>query len=66
MRLPTLNPSACPPADLAFRLGHAASRFRRIAKEVAEANRQVEPEEAEEAAAPLRLIAEILMSLPAI
>jgi hypothetical protein len=53
------------PADLGFRLGHASSRFRRIAKEVAEANGQVEPEEAEEAAAALRTIAEILKSLPA-
>jgi hypothetical protein len=52
-------------ADVGFRLGSAVARFRRIAKEVAEADGIAEPEQSQEAAAALRTIAEIMNSLPA-
>jgi hypothetical protein len=52
------------PADIGFRLGSAVARFRRIAKDVAEADGVAEPEQSQEAAAALRTIAEILKSLP--
>jgi hypothetical protein len=52
------------PADLGFPLGSAAARFRRIAKEVAEADGHADPEQSAEAAAALRTMAEILKSLP--
>src|SRR5258708_40029968 len=51
------------PADIGFRLGTAVARFRRIAREVAEAEGIAEPEQSQEGAAALLTIAEILQTL---
>ena len=51
-------------ADLAFPLGAAIARFRRIAREVAAADGDAEPQQIEEAADSLRAIARILKLLP--
>ena len=50
------------PADLGFTLGSATARFRRIAREGAEADGHADSEEVEVAEAALRAIADVLMS----
>ena len=50
------------PADLGFTLGSATARFRRIAREVAEADGHADSEQVEVAEAALRAIADVLMS----
>jgi hypothetical protein len=52
------------PADVGFLLGVAVAKFRRIAREVAEADGIAEREQSKEAAAALRTISRILKSLP--
>ena len=51
------------PDDVGFLLGIAVARFRRIAREVAQADGIAEREQTKEAAAALRTISRILKSL---
>ena len=52
------------PDDVGFLLGIAVAKFRRIAREVAEAEGIAEREQTKEAAAALRTVSRILKSLP--
>ena len=52
------------PSELGFPLGTAVARFRRIAREVVEADGIAALEQSKEAAAALRTIARILKSFP--